>query len=50
MLSTTGTCKSKVYGLDLTAATDLVVLSACQTSVGQVSGGGDEVISFPSKF
>ena len=33
----------EVYALDLTRATDLVVLSACQTQVGAVSAGDDVV-------
>jgi CHAT domain-containing protein/Tfp pilus assembly protein PilF len=39
----------EIYGLDLTAATDLVVLSACQTDVGRVSAG-DEVIGLTRAF
>jgi CHAT domain-containing protein len=39
----------EVYGLDLTAATELVVLSACQTNVGAVSAG-DEVVGLNRAF
>ena len=39
----------EVYGLDLTQATRLVVLSACQTQVGEVSAG-DEVVSLSRAF
>jgi CHAT domain-containing protein/Tfp pilus assembly protein PilF len=39
----------EIYGLDLTAATDLVVLSACQTQVGRLSAG-DEVVGLNRAF
>lgn len=39
----------EIYGLDLTQATDLVVLSACQTQTGEVSGG-DEVVALNRAF
>lgn len=39
----------EVYGLDLTAATDLVVLSACQTQLGELSAG-DEVVGLNRAF
>ena len=39
----------EIYGLDLTKATDLVVLSACQTDVGAVSAG-DEVVGLTRAF
>ena len=39
----------EIYGLDLTGATDLVVLSACQTQVGEASGG-DEVVALNRAF
>jgi CHAT domain-containing protein len=39
----------EIYGLDLTAQTNLVVLSACQTQVGTVSRG-DEVTSLSRAF
>jgi len=39
----------EIYGLDLTAATDLVVLSACQTQIGEVSAG-DEVVGLSRAF
>jgi hypothetical protein len=34
----------EVYRLDLTAATDLVMLSACQTKVGELSAGDVDVV------
>jgi CHAT domain-containing protein len=39
----------EIYSLDLTTATDLVVLSACQTDVGAVSVG-DEVVGLNRAF
>ncbi len=39
----------EVYGLDLTAATNLVVLSACQTQLGTLSAG-DEVVGLSRAF
>ena len=39
----------EIYGLDLTTATDLVVLSACQTQIGVVSAG-DEVAGLNRAF
>jgi CHAT domain-containing protein len=39
----------EVYGLDLTEATDLVVLSACQTQIGELSAG-DEVVGLNRAF
>ncbi len=39
----------EIYGLDLTQATSLVVLSACRTQVGTVSAG-DEVVSLNRAF
>jgi CHAT domain-containing protein/tetratricopeptide (TPR) repeat protein len=39
----------EVYGLDLTAVTDLVVLSACQTQIGELSAG-DEVVGLSRAF
>jgi CHAT domain-containing protein/Tfp pilus assembly protein PilF len=39
----------EVYGLDLTVATNLVVLSACETNVGAVSAG-DEVVGLNRAF
>ncbi|HKZ83114.1 MAG TPA: CHAT domain-containing tetratricopeptide repeat protein [Anaerolineae bacterium] len=39
----------EIYGLDLTKATDLVVLSACKTDVGAVSAG-DEVVGLNRAF
>lgn len=39
----------EIYGLDLTKSTDLVVLSACQTQMGAISGG-DEVESLTRAF
>ncbi len=39
----------EIYGLDLTKSTDLVVLSACQTQIGTISGG-DEVESLARAF
>jgi CHAT domain-containing protein/Tfp pilus assembly protein PilF len=39
----------EVYGLDLTAATDLVVLSACQTQIGELSAG-DEIVGLNRAF
>jgi CHAT domain-containing protein len=38
-----------IYGLDLTSATNLVVLSACQTQMGFLSKG-DEVVSLNRAF
>jgi len=48
----------EVYGLDLTAATDLVVLSACQTQLGKLDvdgepvgvSSGDEVVGLNRAF
>lgn len=39
----------EVYGLDLTNATTLVVLSACQTKIGELSRG-DEVVGLNRAF
>jgi CHAT domain-containing protein/Tfp pilus assembly protein PilF len=39
----------EIYGLDLTRATDLVVLSACQTNTGAISAG-DEVVGLNRAF
>jgi CHAT domain-containing protein/Flp pilus assembly protein TadD len=39
----------EVYGLDLTNATNLVVLSACQTKIGELSRG-DEVVGLNRAF
>ncbi|MGJ3253901.1 MAG: CHAT domain-containing protein [Elainellaceae cyanobacterium] len=39
----------EIYGLDLTSSTNLVVLSACQTQVGQLSRG-DEIIGLSRAF
>jgi tetratricopeptide (TPR) repeat protein len=39
----------EIFGLDLTKATDLVVLSACQTNIGAVSAG-DEVVGLNRAF
>ncbi|MFC1976376.1 CHAT domain-containing protein, partial [Chloroflexota bacterium] len=39
----------EVYELDLTKATDLVVLSACQTQIGELSAG-DEVVGLNRAF
>ncbi|MBE9117251.1 tetratricopeptide repeat protein [Lusitaniella coriacea LEGE 07157] len=39
----------EIYGLDLTAATNLVVLSACQTNLGELSRG-DEVVALNRAF
>jgi CHAT domain-containing protein/Tfp pilus assembly protein PilF len=39
----------EIYGLDLTAQTRLVVLSACQTQIGQLSRG-DEIIGLSRAF
>jgi len=39
----------EIYGLDLTAATNLVVLSACQTNIGELSRG-DEVVGLNRAF
>jgi len=39
----------EVYGLDLTQSTDLVVLSACQTQMGDLSAG-DEVVGLTRAF
>jgi CHAT domain-containing protein len=40
---------NEIYSLDLTKSTDLVVLSACETQVGEVSAG-DEVIGMTRAF
>jgi CHAT domain-containing protein/Tfp pilus assembly protein PilF len=40
---------NEIYGLDLTNATDLVVLSACETQVGEISAG-DEVVGMTRAF
>ena len=39
----------EIYGLDLTQSTNLVVLSACQTSIGQQSRG-DEIVGLNRAF
>jgi tetratricopeptide (TPR) repeat protein len=39
----------EIFGLDLTKATDLVVLSACQTNIGAISAG-DEVVGLNRAF
>ncbi|NEP24076.1 tetratricopeptide repeat protein [Moorena sp. SIO3I6] len=39
----------EVYGLDLTSTTNLVVLSACQTKIGELSRG-DEVVGLNRAF
>jgi CHAT domain-containing protein len=39
----------EIYSLDLTARTDLVVLSACQTQMGAITGG-DEVVGLTRAF
>ena len=39
----------ELYGLDLTAATNLVVLSACQTQIGELSKG-DELVGLNRAF
>lgn len=39
----------EIYGLDLTSTTNLVVLSACQSQIGEVSGG-DEVVALNRAF
>ena len=39
----------ELYGLDLTAATNLVVLSACQTQIGELSRG-DELVGLNRAF
>ena len=39
----------EIYGLDLTSTTNLVVLSACQTQVGQLSHG-DEIVGLSRAF
>ncbi|AOX01695.1 hypothetical protein BJP34_21645 [Moorena producens PAL-8-15-08-1] len=39
----------EVYGLDLTSTTNLVVLSACQTKIGELSWG-DEVVGLNRAF
>ncbi|NET82915.1 MAG: tetratricopeptide repeat protein [Moorea sp. SIO1F2] len=39
----------EVYGLDLTSTTNLVVLSACQTKIGELSRG-DEVVGLTRAF
>ena len=39
----------EIYGLDLTKATNLVVLSACESQVGEVSAG-DEVVGMTRAF
>lgn len=39
----------EIYGLDLTAATNLVVLSACEGQLGQL-GVGDEVVALNRAF
>ena len=39
----------EVYGLDLTGATNLVVLSACQTQLGKLSAG-DEIVGLNRAF
>jgi len=40
---------NEIYSLDLTKSTDLVVLSACESEVGEVSGG-DEVVGMTRAF
>jgi CHAT domain-containing protein/Tfp pilus assembly protein PilF len=40
---------NEIYSLDLTQATDLVVLSACETQVGEISAG-DEVVGMTRAF
>jgi CHAT domain-containing protein len=39
----------EIYGLDLTSTTNLVVLSACQSQVGQLSRG-DEIVGLSRAF
>lgn len=39
----------EIYGLDLTQSTNLVVLSACQTSIGQ-QNRGDEIVGLNRAF
>ena len=39
----------EIYGLDLSQATNLVVLSACQTNIGELSQG-DEVVGLSRAF